>query len=84
MHKAKTAGQKVADTGRRRNAAKKATATRRRRAAGVKAAATRKQGAARKKAAATRARKIRIVDTTSNWRLTESAALDSGSARVSM
>jgi len=57
MHKAETAGQKVADTGRHRNAAKKATATRRRRAAGVKAAATRKHRVARKKAAATRARK---------------------------
>jgi len=57
MAKAKTGGQKAAETRRRRSAAKKATATRRHRAAGLKAAVTRKRRAAGKKAPATRDRK---------------------------
>ena len=57
MAKAKTAGQKAAETRKRRSAAKKATATRGHRAAGLKAAATRRRRAAGQKTAATRPRK---------------------------
>ena len=68
MAKAKTSGQKAAETRKRRNAAKKATVTRRHRAAGLKAATTSKRRAAGKKAAETRSRRSEAKKATATRR----------------
>jgi len=84
MAQSKTVGKKAAETRRRRSAAKKATATRRHRAAGLKAAALASAEPQGRRPQPHAIAKIRFVDTSSNWRLTEYAALDSASAQVSM